>query len=308
VETDEPVPESKKQRVDGPAPADEPSLGDDDGAAAAGHVVDSTTGEDEVDDLENADDDAAETKTWTQLVNKLIKDNSLTTTPIDVAMVQPDEPDPPLVRSPLLDETAMIHDGQKKEAEELMARIAKAMDKSNKPIDSFNRFEILIQNPNLISLYNQNVSRLESLILNYQKEMNPRFLDQYTSTTADGDFENERRTVNTVQGMVNTNHKSSKKSETVRDQWIQKIDANPNTLFLVIHDEAHYEATKGGGADLFINHPATRKNPNVVTLFVSATPYNLVTADSQVPESNIHKWKYDGSADGSGCMKYFGLK
>ena len=157
------------------------------------------------------------------------------------------------------------------------------------------------------------MSRLKEFILYYQREMKePRFFQRYTSTTHDDDDGANEQLVVDTKGLVNTNHKSpnaESKCNKLREEWIQKIKRSPSTLFLVVHDEAHYEATKGGGADKFVNHDVVRESPNVITLFVSATPYNLLTADSQIPVDNIHAWKYDeSSVQGASDVKYFGLQ
>jgi hypothetical protein len=277
---------------------------DGDTITAADNGESSVAGED---DLEDADEDAPSTEWVTSQITM-----SVAIQAIDAVHVAP--PPPSFVVPPVV-ETAMIHNGQKREAEGFMAKIVAAIEKSGKSLDFYDRFELLIQNPNLNSLYNQNVSRLKSFILHYQKEMNPRFFQKHMSPTYNGDCESEQLMAN-IEGLVNTNHKSSKpesKCNKLREEWIGKIKRNPRTLFLVVHDEAHYEATKDGGADKFVNHDVVRTSTNVVTLFVSATPYNLLTADSQIPECNIHAWQYDERDDESSVqvdsdMKYFGLK
>lgn len=71
----------------------------------------------------------------------------------------------------------------------------------------------------------------------------------------------------------------------------QDIKQYKDTLFLVIHDEAHYEATrdpkKETAVNNFINSETVLKSENVVTLLVSATPYNLVSNNSRIPEDNV---------------------
>jgi hypothetical protein len=71
---------------------------------------------------------------------------------------------------------------------------------------------------------------------------------------------------------------------------------------LIIQDEAHAGPTKGGQADKFINDEYIRNAKNVVTLFVSATPFNLLIRQSQIPVENEIKW--DGS---SGNTTYYGM-
>jgi hypothetical protein len=82
----------------------------------------------------------------------------------------------------------------------------------------------------------------------------------------------------------------------------QRVTDRPKTLFLIIQDEAHAGPTKGGQADKFINDEYIRNAKNVVTLFVSATPFNLLSRQSQIPVANEIKW--DGS---SGDTTYTGM-
>ena len=67
------------------------------------------------------------------------------------------------------------------------------------------------------------------------------------------------------------------------------FEEQENTLHVIIHDEAHYAATYNGGAHLMLNDDDVRcpKKNNVITLCVSATPYNLQTNMSQIPEQNL---------------------
>lgn len=154
------------------------------------------------------------------------------------------------------------------------------------------------------------MSRLKEFILQRQSKKS-RFFADVTSTTTDSSGICSLRTVQT-ESMVNKNQPEGrgKESNELRKRWLRDIEANPNTLFLVVHDEAHYEATKEGGADLFVNNPIVRESVNVVTLFVSATPYNLLTRDSQIPKENVHIWNYESSEEEiePGAKRYFGLK
>ena len=286
---------------------------DDDGGAVSAKSPDGAPardgdGDDDAgdDDLENVPDDSPETKTNTEWVTQQI-DARLPMPPRRVAGVSPPEPvsAASLAWAPP-EESTRIHPGQVSEAEELFSTIINAIESSGASLESYDRFELLIQNPNLVSLYNQNVSRLESFILHYQDRMNPRFFERHT-TTVDVDGESQRRTVTTDE-MVNSNNSRGTSIANKCKRWISAIEHNPRTLFLVVHDEAHYEATAGGGADRFINDDVVRTSPNVITLFVSATPYNLLTTDSQIPLCNIHTWQNDGGdADDTGWM-YYGLR
>ena len=105
---------------------------------------------------------------------------------------------------------------------------------------------------------------------------------------------------------------SNKHSEMER-----RIKNEKDTLFLIIHDEAHYEATRNEvkgkrPVDKFINSETVLTSPNVVTLLVSATPYSLVSSNSRIPELNIIDWMDDSRQGGGSSAKqdssgYFGL-
>ena len=63
------------------------------------------------------------------------------------------------------------------------------------------------------------------------------------------------------------------------------------------------DAWKPGTASLWINDPMIRSQPNVVTLFVSATPYNLVSKYSQITRANTESWFAPGDSS-----PYYGLQ
>ena len=96
--------------------------------------------------------------------------------------------------------------------------------------------------------------------------------------------------------------------QAIFDGMIERIIAKPTTLFLIIHDEAHWSARKGDGkkigvADAYINHPVLRNAPNVRVVSVSATPYNMQTCKSQVDPDNEINWShYFDDTDG-----YYGI-
>jgi hypothetical protein len=151
----------------------------------------------------------------------------------------------------------------------------------------FTAFEVFVLVPNLNSLYRQTVSRLESFIKQVQERIDPNSGKKARSFLA-----------GKPAGFV---FKSSKalENKTIFGKMEEAIKKRKDTLFLLIHDEAHYgatkekkgdEATKGGAVDAFINSPEVLRSDNVVTLLVSATPYNLVSYDSRIPEDNVVDW------------------
>jgi len=80
--------------------------------------------------------------------------------------------------------------------------------------------------------------------------------------------------------------------------------AHPNTLFLVVHDEAHWQATDAN-KNKYVNDPVLVNAANVVVLCVSATPYNLCTHNSRIPDAHVTTWV---SADSDEPSRYYGLR
>ena len=68
------------------------------------------------------------------------------------------------------------------------------------------------------------------------------------------------------------------------------VQEKPNTLFVIIADECHWGITKDkeekpSAHNLFINEWCKDKSPqNVVVVQISATPFNLLTQNSRLPE------------------------
>ena len=73
-------------------------------------------------------------------------------------------------------------------------------------------------------------------------------------------------------------------------QLKRDIEDKPRTLFIIIADECHWGITKDkeqtpSAHNLFINEWGKEKSPrNVVVLQISATPFNLLTQNSRLPE------------------------
>ena len=75
------------------------------------------------------------------------------------------------------------------------------------------------------------------------------------------------------------------------------IKEKEDTLFFIVHDEAHYAPIRNCLVDDFINHQKIAMAENVIILQVSATPYCLVTENSRVPRENQLNWFTDKSDD-----------
>ena len=73
------------------------------------------------------------------------------------------------------------------------------------------------------------------------------------------------------------------------EQLKKEVQDKPETLFIIIADECHWGITKDKGQkssahNLFINKWCEESPRNVVVVQISATPFNLLTQDSRLPE------------------------
>ena len=69
----------------------------------------------------------------------------------------------------------------------------------------------------------------------------------------------------------------------------KEVQEKPKTLFIIIADECHWgitkdKAQKPSAHNLFINKWCEKSPKNVVVVQISATPFNLLTQDSRLPE------------------------
>ena len=82
----------------------------------------------------------------------------------------------------------------------------------------------------------------------------------------------------------------SAETDTHFEQLKQDVQSKPKTLFLIIADECHWGITKDreqkpSAHNLFINEWCKDDSPgNVVVVQISATPFNLLTTNSRLPE------------------------
>ena len=128
-----------------------------------------------------------------------------------------------------------LHDGVHNKQCEVATRLFERIIKQIGSDTRFKAFEVFVLVPNLNSLYRQTVSRLNSFIAQVQVER-PSFL---AGRPAAG-----RVFKASLKGLENrTNYSEMEKM----------IKARQDTLFLLIHDEAHYEATRRQAVDTFIN-------------------------------------------------------
>ena len=82
----------------------------------------------------------------------------------------------------------------------------------------------------------------------------------------------------------------SAETDTHFEQLKQDVQRKPKTLFIIIADECHWGITKDreqkpSAHNLFINEWCKDNSPgNVVVVQISATPFNLLTTNSRLPE------------------------
>ena len=81
------------------------------------------------------------------------------------------------------------------------------------------------------------------------------------------------------------------------------LEERRDTLFFIVHDEAHYAPLQNNLLDTFVNDQEISEAPNVILLQVSATPYCLVTKNTRIPAENRTNWFKTEDAG-----EYFGIK
>eukprot|EP00873_Tetraselmis_striata_P014894 jgi/Tetstr1/435158/TSEL_002615.t1 len=178
-------------------------------------------------------------------------------------------------------ETApVVYPKQREVASELLAKMGGQIAQAGA---EFEQLAFFIQVPNLNSLLGQTLTRVEQF-LSAHRAVDPAFFPGMTA--------------------AEVVYKGATSGNWIRmfDDIKERIRVEPKTLFLFIHDEAHWSPTTGT-AGYFINDELLRTSPNVYTLFVSATPYNLLTVDTQVPVENEHQWFTPNEA-----TTYYGLQ
>ena len=166
----------------------------------------------------------------------------------------------------------VVYPKQSQVAEQCFERIQQQVAAGNiGSLDDFEQFDFVVQVPDLNNLFNQTVDRLRGFFSDYQRRHSKDFF-------ADPEHGDGASAASFV-------YKPSENGAEERARALRaRIEAEPRTLFLFIHDEAHWQATRDGTAGQIINHDVLRLSRNVLTLFVSATPYNLQTQSSQVSD------------------------
>eukprot|EP00935_MAST-01C_sp_MAST-1C-sp1_P001463 g1463.t1 len=213
-------------------------------------------GTDDEDDEEDGDNDLDEASIDDNDVNTLLE-KELNSHMRELATHPPRPTITPTV-SPLADEVTgpTPHEvtGQYHEQEELAKKIREKMITQlaarGKSIADFDNFAFYIQLPALNSIYNQTLARVQKFVERVQKTKSNFFPDLAVGSVI---------------------YKAG------------EIKKTPKMLFLIVHDEAHWHATKGGVADRCINDKDLLHRDN-----------------SQVPPDNEIQWHSSNSS-------YYGL-
>ena len=244
-----------------------------------------------------------------------------------------------------------VYPEQERYAYKLFDKISEAFGSENavglKPLEDFSKFDVFILVPNLNNILKQTVIRLREFFDAYgSKPGCKHFFAEYKTANdprktkeereADAEAKIERRLI----GKKNNAQEQLKQFAMVQ----KKVEAHPDTFFLILHDEAHYETGYKRAADLFFNGDAQQllserrgstfaecvapkvplsRAPNVAIVNVSATPFILVTKQSRIPKDHEVQWdespgyvgqneycsldKYDSANPGTfnGCDKAF---
>jgi hypothetical protein len=156
-------------------------------------------------------------------------------------------------------------------AEKLFAKMKAALMRMNQE-NVFTNFAFHIQVPEMINLRDQTIKRLAEFI----SEKNTNLAASFFPGADPSQF-------------VCMNQKTPT-AEKQFSKLVERVNNEPNTLFLLVHDEAHWQATCDGAADTHMNQDALRLAPNVLHLSVTATPYNLLTKQSQIPDEHVVLW------------------
>lgn len=152
-------------------------------------------------------------------------------------------------KSLALNRTTNLYPKQQSIANELFKTTLLVLETSTTDIaKQFNNVEYLICVPPQHNLVNQTKQRMESL------GMEPHV----------------------IMYLENGSHKVKMEKVYLR------VVSYPKTLFIIVADECHWGIQKGSANDNFINNEILCKAKNVVTICVSATPFNILTQNSRI--------------------------
>eukprot|EP01116_Phalansterium_solitarium_P005641 TRINITY_DN1746_c0_g1_i4.p1 TRINITY_DN1746_c0_g1~~TRINITY_DN1746_c0_g1_i4.p1 ORF type:complete len:817 (+),score=119.17 TRINITY_DN1746_c0_g1_i4:81-2531(+) len=142
--------------------------------------------------------------------------------------------------------------------------------------ERFNDVEFLILTPVFTSLRDQTAQRVVDAGLVVDGCEGSRFSGQTENFNGDCTFV----------WMYHLKYTEEKKH---LDSLVAHVEAHPKTLFVIIPDECHWGIVMDKAHDLLVNNPKLVQSPNVLQLLISATPYNVLTSMSRVPEKRLVK-------------------
>ena len=132
----------------------------------------------------------------------------------------------------------------------------------------------------------QTVDRLSEFIEEKQTISNTFFNDIQPDISRS---QVEEHVIRNVRDSKDSNKKKKSESDKIADLR-ERVLEEDETLFLVIHDEAHSAPVKDNLVDQFINDETIKALENVIVVQVSATPYCLVTENTHIPNENRLNW------------------
>eukprot|EP00698_Gefionella_okellyi_P017046 TRINITY_DN493_c0_g1_i12.p1 TRINITY_DN493_c0_g1~~TRINITY_DN493_c0_g1_i12.p1 ORF type:complete len:1061 (-),score=158.94 TRINITY_DN493_c0_g1_i12:3446-6628(-) len=128
---------------------------------------------------------------------------------------------------------------------------------------TFSRYEFVVLVPRFNSLANQTTDRIEQLVV------------RAALTLGSG---------RTVEYHV-VKHEVAERAPAFRQFCDAVVDpGNEDVLYVLVADECHWGLQRDGMQDSLLHYHDLRKQSNVVTLMVSATPYAVLTKSSRIPE------------------------
>lgn len=186
----------------------------------------------------------------------------------------------------------MVHATQVRVAQSLFGKMQASSCLVDAKYDGFGFFFIL---PALNTLQRQTIDRVLQFLDDYNIPL-PR-----SARAGVEQMSREERVTRLIfkTGMSDPNDQELDRFRAFVDS---EVKAQPRTLFLCIHDEAHWGASRQGLAAQYLE--LCEACPNVLTLQVSGTPYNLQTRNSRVPTDHELDWLCEvGDSE-----EYYGLK
>ena len=187
-----------------------------------------------------------------------------------------------------------VHPSQKATAEAVLSKMQSLLTEADPPYERF-RFYVLV--PNRETLRNQTLDRVAGMVKYVAEKCGggAAALDFATLSPSEIVFKVMDDTKNLKQDNAKMARMLSKRAA-----------GNKKLLSLLIVDEAH--SWLGPAFDKFVNDKKVREATNIVTLFVSATPYNLQTCKSQIPVDNeVDMLGVDAAATLPGAAVYYGM-